>query len=115
PKSIAILGAGAIGAEFAYFLNAFGSKVTLIEMLPNVVPIEDEEISLTLKKAFEKQGITIHTGTTADNVKVSEKSVKMDLESNGSKTAFEADTLLIAIGLIANTEGLLSDIVKLEM
>jgi dihydrolipoamide dehydrogenase len=115
PKSIAILGAGAIGAEFAYFLNAFGSKVTLIEMLPNVVPIEDEEISQTLKKAFEKQGITVHVGTTADNIKVGEKSIKMDLVSKGSKTAFEADSLLIAIGLIANTEGLLSEKVKLEM
>lgn len=115
PKSTAILGAGAIGAEFAYFLNAFGSKVTLIEMLPNVVPVEDEEISQTLKRAFEKQGITVHLATTADNIKVGEKSVKMDLVSNGNKTALEADTLLIAIGLTANTEGLLSDKVKLEM
>lgn len=115
PKSIAILGAGAIGAEFAYFLNAFDSKVTLIEMMPNLVPIEDEEISHTLKRAFEKQGITVHTGTTADNIKVNEKTVKMDLVNNGNKTALESEALLIAIGLVANTDGLLSDKVKLEM
>lgn len=115
PKSIVILGAGAIGAEFAYFLNAFGSKVTLVEMLPNVVPVEDEEISQTLKRAFEKQGIAIHLGTTADNIKVGANSVKMDLVSGGSKTPLEADALLVAIGLTANTDGLLSDKVKLEM
>lgn len=115
PKSIAILGAGAIGAEFAYFLNAFGSKVNLVEMLPNIVPIEDEEISQTLKRAFEKQGIIIHTATTAENIKVGENSVKMDLVSGSNKTTLEADALLIAIGLTANTEGLLSDKVKLEM
>lgn len=115
PKSIAIIGAGAIGAEFAYFLNSFGSKVTLIEMLPNVVPIEDEEISQVLKRSFEKQGIAVHTATTAENVKVGESSVKLDLVAGGNKTALEADVLLVAIGLTANTEGLLSDKVKLDM
>ena len=63
PASIAILGAGAIGAEFAYFLNAFGCKVTLIEMLPNVLPIEDAEISKALEKAFVKQGVDCRTNT----------------------------------------------------
>lgn len=115
PKSVAILGAGAIGVEFAYFLNAFGAKVTLIEMLPNIVPVEDEEISQTLKRSFEKQGIVVHTATTAENIKVGASSVKMELVSKGVKTSFEADALLIAIGLTANTDGLLSDKVKLEM
>ena len=63
PSSIAILGAGAIGAEFAYFLNAFGCKVTLIEMLPTLLPIEDAEISKTLGKAFVKQGIDCRGNT----------------------------------------------------
>ena len=63
PASIAILGAGAIGAEFAYFLNAFGCKVTLIEMLPQILPVEDAEVSKTLLKAFSKQGIDCRVGT----------------------------------------------------
>ena len=57
PKSMVIIGAGAIGVEFAYFYNAFGTKVTLIEMLPNVLPVEDTEVSQTLEKALTKQGI----------------------------------------------------------
>lgn len=115
PKSIAILGAGAIGAEFAYFLNVFDCKVTLIEMLPNIVPIEDEEVSQTLKRSFEKQGIAIYTNTKAENVQVGSNSVKMELVNADKKTALEVDTLLVAIGLIANSEGLLSDKVALEM
>src|SRR5438045_5753088 len=60
PKSIVIIGAGAIGVEFAYFYNAFGSKVTLVEMLPQLVPVEDEEIAKALHRSFEKQGMTVH-------------------------------------------------------
>lgn len=115
PKSIAILGAGAIGVEFAYFLNAFGSKVTLIEMMPNIVPIEDEEISQTLKRSFEKQGVTVYTNAKAENVQVGSKSVKLDLVNPEKKIPIEVDALLIAIGLVANTEGLLSDSIKLDM
>ena len=70
PASVAIIGAGAIGVEFAYFLNAFGSKVTLIEVLPQVVPVEDEEVARLLHRSFEKQGIVIHTATKAENIKV---------------------------------------------
>lgn len=115
PKSIVILGAGAIGAEFAYFLNAFGCDVTLVEMLPNVLPIEDEEISKTLKRSFEKQGIKIRTGTTAENVTVGGNSVKMDLVNGDKKESIEAESLLVSIGLIANSEGLLSDKVKVKL
>ena len=79
PASVAIIGAGAIGVEFAYFLNAFGSKVTLIEVLPQVVPVEDEEVARLLHRSFEKQGIAIHTGTKAENIKVGKKSVTLDL------------------------------------
>lgn len=115
PKSIAILGAGAIGVEFAYFLNAFGCKVTLIEMMPTIVPIEDNEISEALKRSFEKQGITIYTNTKAENIKLNNKSVKMDIVSADKKTTIEVDALLIAIGLVSNTEGLLPANLKLEM
>lgn len=116
PKSIAILGAGAIGVEFAFFLNSFGCKVTLIEMMPSIVPIEDEEISQALKRSFEKQGISIYTNTKAENVQlINGKSVKMDLVSPEKKTPLEVDALLIAIGLVANSEGLLSDSLKLDI
>lgn len=119
PKSIAILGAGAIGVEFAYFLNSFGSKVTLIEMMPNIVPLEDEDIAVVLRRSLEKQGIVIFTGTTAENVKVGRNAVSMDLVTQGNdgmkKVPLEVDSLLVAIGLVANTEGLLSDKMKLEM
>jgi dihydrolipoamide dehydrogenase len=63
PKSIIIVGAGAIGVEFAYFYNSFGSKVTLVEMLPQILPVEDEEVAKTLAKSFEKQGVALHTNT----------------------------------------------------
>lgn len=115
PQSIAILGAGAIGVEFAYFLNSFGSKVTLIEMLPNIVPVEDEDISLALKRSLEKQGITIFTNTKADNIQVGNNTVKMNLVNADKTIPFEAETLLIAIGLTANLDGLLPDSIKLDM
>src|SRR5476649_851323 len=83
PKSILIVGAGAIGVEFAYFYNAFGSKVTLVEMLPQILPQEDEEISKTLHRSFEKQGITLHTGTTCGNFRVGRNSVKLSLAKDG--------------------------------
>lgn len=120
PKSIAILGAGAIGVEFAYFLNSFGSKVTLIEMLPSIVPVEDDDISQSLKRSLEKQGITIYPNTKAQNIQIGNNSVKMDLvNAEKDKTSppfpLEVETLLIAIGLTANLEGLLSDSIKLDM
>lgn len=115
PKSIAILGAGAIGVEFAYFLNAFGCKVTLIEMLPKIVPVEDHEISDALARAFKQQGITIHTNTKAENVQVNENRVKLDLVSEGNTTPLETESLLVAIGVEGNTHGLLKDNVKLNM
>jgi dihydrolipoamide dehydrogenase len=67
PKSIIIVGAGAIGVEFAYFYNAFGTKVTLVEMLPQILPVEDEEIARTLNRAFDKQGIVTHVNTKCEN------------------------------------------------
>ena len=79
PKSIVIVGAGAIGVEFAYFFNAFGSKVTLVEMLPQILPVEDEEVAKTLHRSFDKQGIAIHTATKCENFQVGKNSVKLNL------------------------------------
>jgi len=115
PKSIAIVGAGAIGVEFAYFYNAFGSKVTLVEMLPQILPVEDEEVAKTLHRAFEKQGITIHTGTKCENFRVGKDSVKLNLVKDGKTEEIEVETVLSAIGVVANIEGVLSPKVKLEL
>ncbi|MDE3084790.1 MAG: dihydrolipoyl dehydrogenase [Verrucomicrobiota bacterium] len=115
PKSVVIVGAGAIGVEFAYFYNAFGAKVTLVEMLPEILPQEDEEISKTLRRSFEKQGIAIHAGTKVENIRVGKDSVKVDLVAGDKKTEVEAETLLSAIGVVANLEGALAPNVKLEL
>ena len=88
PKSIAIMGAGAIGAEFAYFLNAFGTKVTLIEMLPRVLPVEDAEVSEALAKSFAGQGIDCRVDTRVDAVEAGEDSVSLTLSHKD-----EAETL----------------------
>ncbi len=115
PKSVIIVGAGAIGVEFAYFYNAFGAKVTLVEMLPQVLPVEDEEVSKTLHRAFEKQGIAVHLGTKCENFRVGKNSVKVDLVAGDTRTEVEAELLLSAIGVVANLEGVLASNLKPEL
>jgi len=115
PKSIVIVGAGAIGAEFAYFLNAFGTKVTLVEMLDQVLPVEDSEVAAVVEKSFKKDGIDCRVSTAVENIKVNAKSVKMDLVKGDKKESITADSILLAIGVVANTEGLLSPKVKLKL
>lgn len=114
PKSIVIVGAGAIGAEFAYFLNAFGTKVTLVEMLDQMLPVEDHEVAAVVAKSFKESGIDVRTSTGAENIKVNAKSVKMDLVKGDKTESITADSILLAIGVVANTEGLLSPKVKLK-
>jgi dihydrolipoamide dehydrogenase len=98
PKSIIIIGAGAIGVEFAYFFNAFGTKVTLVEMMPNILPLEDTEVSETLEKAFVKQAITVLTNTKVVKTESTDSGVKIGVE--GKKTAtLEADLCLVAVGV----------------
>ena len=112
PKSILILGAGAIGCEFAYFFNAFGAKVTIVEMLPQILPVEDTEVADLLKKSFTKSGIDVLTDTKVEKTEVVGKGVKLTLA--GGKT-LEADHLLVAIGVEANLDGLLGNGVKFEL
>ena len=114
PKSIAIVGAGAIGVEFAYFLNAFGTKVTLVEMLPQVLPVEDDESSKVLSRAFTKLGIDQHVSTKVENVKVGKDSVKLDLVKGDARETIEVETVLAAIGVTANLEGAVSSRVPLK-
>ncbi len=115
PKSIVIVGAGAIGVEFAYFYNALGAKVTLVEMLPQVLPVEDADVSKLLHRSFEKQGIEVHVDTKCENFQVGKKSVKLDLVVGDKKTEIEADVLLSAIGVTPNLEGALAANLKPEL
>ena len=115
PKSIVIIGAGAIGAEFAYFLNALGTKVTLVEMLPKILPVEDHEISDAVQRAFKKQGIDCRTDTKVENIKTSKTGVSMTLSKGDKKEDLKAEKVLVAIGVQANTEGLFGEGVSPEM
>ena len=114
PKSIAIIGAGAIGVEFAYFLNTLGTETHLVEMLDRVVPVEDPDISQALSRSFKKQGIKINAGTKVENIEVGKDSVKMELVKGEKRSTLEVETVLLSIGVVANTEGLLSEKVKPE-
>mgnify|MGYP001437138174 CR=1 FL=1 len=115
PESIAIMGAGAIGAEFAYFLNAFGTKVTLVEMLPNVLPVEDREISDALLKSFAKQGIDCRTSTRIDNIEVKDESVVLSMAKGDDTEQLEVKSLLLAIGVVPNLDGAVSEDLNLEL
>ena len=86
PKDIIVIGAGAIGIEFAYFFNAFGTKVTVVEMLPNILPIEDTEVSVTLEKALTKQGMKILAGTKVEKAEATDKGVKLTVSGKASET-----------------------------
>ena len=100
PKSIVIIGAGAIGIEFAYFYNAFGTKVTVVEMLPNLLPVEDTEVSQALEKSFAKQGVTFFTNTKTTKTEVTGNGVKITVaDAKGAEKVIEADVCLVAIGV----------------
>lgn len=105
PKSIGIIGAGAVGVEFASIFNRFGAQVTLLEMLPRLVPVEDEEISKELAKHFKKTGIRVETGAKAENIRKNANSVSLTATlANGNKEEMEFDKLLVAVGRKPNTE-----------
>ncbi|MDX6767009.1 MAG: dihydrolipoyl dehydrogenase [Candidatus Methylacidiphilales bacterium] len=114
PKSLAIIGAGAIGVEFAYFFNSFGTQVTLIEMLPQILPVEDHEVAEHLSRSFTKSGIEVLTETKVDKTEVGKKGVKLTVSGKVSKT-IEADALLIAIGVQANAEAIFDKDLKIEL
>ncbi len=107
PKSLLIMGAGAVGVEFASIYSRFGSSVTLVEMLPRVLPLEDEDVSAELAKALKKRGIEVRVGTKVEGVKVRERGVEVEVQSEkGGKEVLKADTLLVAFGRKPLTEGL---------
>lgn len=98
PKSIVIIGAGAIGVEFAYFFNAFGTKVTLVEMMPNILPLEDTEASQAVEKAFGKLGIQVLANTKVVGAEAGKAGVKISVEGK-TKEMIEAEVCLVAIGV----------------
>ena len=102
PKSIIVVGSGAIGVEFGYFYNSMGTKVTIVEFLPRVVPVEDEEISKELDKNLKKQGIEIMVSSEVTSVDASGPGVKAKVKTAGGEVTLEADILLSAVGVAAN-------------
>jgi dihydrolipoamide dehydrogenase len=105
PKDLIVIGAGAIGVEFAYFYSALGTKVTIIEMLKNILPIEDEEVSKTLEKNFKKRGIEILTNSVVHKAEVKSGRVNVIVNSNGEQKIITAEKVLNAIGVVGNVEG----------
>jgi len=105
PKSMIIIGGGAIGVEFAYFYNSFGTKVTIVEMLPSILPIEDKEITKILDTSLKKSGIDILTSTKVEGVKVSDM-VTVTVSDKDGKKDIVADIALMAVGVQANVENL---------
>jgi dihydrolipoamide dehydrogenase len=106
PKTIAVVGAGAVGCEFADVFNAFGSKVTLLEVLPNVLPLEDTESSKEVERAFKKRKIDVITGAKISNVKVGKNGVTMTVEAGGAKQELEVERVLVATGRAPNIDGI---------
>jgi dihydrolipoamide dehydrogenase len=99
PKTIGIIGAGAVGVEFASIFNRFGSQVTVLEMLPRLVPVEDEEISKELEKHFKKTGIRCETSAKAENIRKNANGVSVSVTlANGNKEEMEFEKLLVAVG-----------------
>ena len=105
PKELIIIGAGAIGIEFAYFYSILGTKVTIVEMLDSILPVEDKEVSDTLAKSFRKRGIEIYTKTAVEKAEVKGKKVAVTININGEKKELTADKVLSAIGVTGNVEG----------
>ena len=106
PKTMIVVGSGAIGVEFGYFYNSMGTKVTIVEFLPRAVPVEDEEISKELEKNFKKQGINIMTSSEVTSVDTGGNGVKAKVKTQNGEVELEADVLLSAIGVAANIEGI---------
>jgi len=107
PASMVVVGSGAIGSEFAYFYNAIGTKVTLVEYLDNIVPLEDEEVSKQLATSFKKAGIDVMTGSEVTSVDTSGTKVKVTIKSKkGKEEQIEADIVLSAVGITPNIENI---------
>jgi dihydrolipoamide dehydrogenase len=106
PANMIVVGSGAIGVEFADFYNTMGTKVTIVEFMPRIVPVEDEDISKELEKQLKKKGITILTGSEVTSVDTTGNGVKAKVKSASGETVLEADILLSAVGIASNIENI---------
>jgi len=106
PASIIVIGSGAIGSEFAYFYNAIGTRVTLVEVLPNIVPLEDEEVSKTLERSFKKAGLDVITNSTVESIDTSGELCKVIIKTPKGKEIHEAEIVLSAVGITPNLENI---------
>ncbi len=115
PKSVVVVGAGAIGLEFATIWNAYGVQVTIVEMLPRVAPLEDQEVSAELVKAFKKRGIDVHTGTKVESIETLKTKVKVNLAGEQGSQTLDAEQVLVATGFKPNTGELNLEAAGVEM
>jgi len=106
PKRMVVIGSGAIGSEFAYFYNAIGTEVTLVEYMPSIVPVEDEEVSAQLARSFKKQGIKVMTDSSVESVKINAKGATVTVKTKKGEETIECDIVLSAVGILANIENI---------
>jgi len=106
PKSMVIIGSGAIGVEFAYFYATMGTKVTIVEFMPRIVPVEDADISKELEKIYKKKGIDIHTNSSVESVDSKGKTCKVSVKTPAGNIVIECDVVLSAAGVVTNLEGI---------
>ena len=106
PKSMIVVGSGAIGAEFAHFYNSMGTKVTIVEYLPNLVPLEDEEVSKQFERSFKKAGIKVMTNASVESVDTSGKSITATVKTKKGEEILEAEIVLSAVGIKSNLENI---------
>jgi dihydrolipoamide dehydrogenase len=106
PKSLLVVGSGAIGIEFASFYRALGAEVTVVEALPRILPVEDEEVSAAAQKAFEKRGIAFRVGAKVTRLAKTSAGIALELEVDGKKERLETERAIVAVGIAANVEGI---------
>jgi len=106
PKKMVVVGSGAIGSEFAYFYNSIGTEVTLVEFLPTLVPLEDEEVSKQLERSFKKAGMKILTSSSVESVDIVKGICKVNIKTSKGNEVVECDVVLSAVGITTNLEGL---------
>jgi len=115
PASLLAIGAGAIGMEFGYFYNALGTKVTVVEVMDQVLPVEDAEVAKLVERSFVKAGVTIHTATKVARLDTSGSGVVVHLDKAGVLSTVEVEAVLVAVGMVANTEGIGLDLAGVKL
>jgi len=106
PKDMIVIGSGAIGSEFAYYYNVFGTKIHLVEMMDRVLPLEDKDVSKVIENSFKKAGMKIYTSTTVSKIEVLKTKVKVYTECNGKNEILEGEKALLAVGVTGNIENI---------